>query len=244
MISLYDVICSERFEHLLCILAKVYKSETVISIYSEKSYQYSLDGKLVQISLDEPLALRFENFLIANFGMDVYEMLYHVFLCNTSFSPTLISKYILLLKKNGAAYHWNHSDSVVREMHHLEQKVTFEAHRFLGILRFHSFKNILIGKIEPDHQILTLLAYHFVDRLKNEDFIILDERHKKALVYEKQMLRLVYLDKIPHLKFEIDEYENLWKIYFDHIAIEDRQNPKLQQHFVPLKYRKNMIEFQ
>ena len=48
-------------------------------------------------------------------------------------------------------------------------------------------------------------------------------------------------------EFRIDEDEekvrSLWKDYFKTLAIKERENPKLQQHFVPLIYRKHMTEF-
>jgi hypothetical protein len=35
----------------------------------------------------------------------------------------------------------------------------------------------------------------------------------------------------------------LWRAFFNAVAIKERTNPRLQQGFVPLKYRDNMLEF-
>lgn len=40
-----------------------------------------------------------------------------------------------------------------------------------------------------------------------------------------------------------DEYDDLWKIFFDTIGIDARYNPKCQQTLIPNWYRKNMPEF-
>ena len=40
-----------------------------------------------------------------------------------------------------------------------------------------------------------------------------------------------------------DDYEELWKVFFDAIAIEERRNEKCQMNHVPKWYRKHMNEF-
>ena len=36
--------------------------------------------------------------------------------------------------------------------------------------------------------------------------------------------------------------EVAWQTYFDHIAIQERENRLLQQHYVPLRIWKNLTE--
>jgi probable DNA metabolism protein len=45
------------------------------------------------------------------------------------------------------------------------------------------------------------------------------------------------------LKNDSDEYQDLWKIFFENIAIKERINPKLQRNNLPLRFRKDMTEF-
>ena len=35
----------------------------------------------------------------------------------------------------------------------------------------------------------------------------------------------------------------LWRVFFDSIAIKERENKKLQMENLPIEYRKNMTEF-
>ena len=37
-------------------------------------------------------------------------------------------------------------------------------------------------------------------------------------------------------------YQNLWKKYFDSIAIEQRRNERCQKNMMPVKYWKNLTE--
>ena len=48
---------------------------------------------------------------------------------------------------------------------------------------------------------------------------------------------------ILSVAFTKDEYDDLWKIFFDTIGIDARYNPKCQQTLIPNWYRKNMPEF-
>ena len=45
-------------------------------------------------------------------------------------------------------------------------------------------------------------------------------------------------DKMAH-----DEYVDLWKLFVDTIAIEERRNEKCQNNHLPKWYRKNMTEW-
>ena len=49
--------------------------------------------------------------------------------------------------------------------------------------------------------------------------------------------------KLEELTEKQEEYADLWKTFFDHIAIVERKNQKLQTNMLPLHYRKYMTEF-
>ena len=93
-----------------------------------------------------------------------------------------------------------------------------------------------------------MLAYHFSDRFPEEHFVILDEVHEMGLFHEKGRqwylapLEKAALDRVwAHRR--ISEYEELWKIFFRTIAIEERKNYKCQRNMCALRYRDYMVEF-
>lgn len=132
----------------------------------------------------------------------------------------------------------------------LRIKVWHEIHRFYGFVRFYEMGNgILVSKINPENDILVMLADHFTNRFPNENWMIYDEKRKKALVHPAGQKCFVHWNISMPQRWgtEIDtgsEYENLWKIFCKSIAIEERKNLKLQQQLAPLKFRENMTEFQ
>lgn len=237
-----DLLTDGSFEHLLCTLSWIYQKELVAPLYLQKSYQQNLFSEPRMLPKDMNRFEKFSDFLVCHFGSEAYEMLYHLYLYGKPFSPSLMASWLLCLKKHGPSYLNNHADPIMHQALRMSRKVTFEVHRFLGILRFKQYKGYLISQISPDHRILTLLAQHFADRLKHERFMIIDERHQEALHYQEGCLHFRQLAQIPHLKIT-DDVAALWQVYFEHIAISERKNKALQQNFIPLRYRKHMTEF-
>lgn len=50
-------------------------------------------------------------------------------------------------------------------------------------------------------------------------------------------------EKLMELDRTKEEYSDLWKVFFDSIAVKERENIKLQNNNLPVKYRKYMTEF-
>ncbi len=104
--------------------------------------------------------------------------------------------------------------------------------------------------IEPENEVIDMVADHFTDRLNPEWFIVYDKSHGKAAFHNpgrrwymrqlEQRERQV-LDELEHSGGQ--EYADLWKAFFDSIAIKERENSGLQRTNLPLHYRKHMTEF-
>jgi len=125
-----------------------------------------------------------------------------------------------------------------------ENRVSMERHRLLGLLRFSQIGDILFCRVEPDHDVLELMAGHFADRYQNEKFIIYDKRRGKAVFADDGRWYISAFDpeKIPGFEQEEKLYQKLWKTYFENIAIKERINPRCQRNFMPFRYWKNLVE--
>ncbi|GHU60897.1 hypothetical protein FACS1894171_2830 [Clostridia bacterium] len=125
-------------------------------------------------------------------------------------------------------------------------KIVAEVCRFLGFVRFvRAPGELYVADIEPDCNILPLIAEHFHDRFRGQKFIIRDRRRFAAIVSGEDGWEITELrkDQMPDLP-EDGEIEAVWKKYFEIIANPARINRKLQRQFVPLRYRGNLTEFQ
>ena len=157
----------------------------------------------------------------------------------------IILKYLQLGFKIGSQVDLNLSDDIVLMMDNIYNKVAREKHRMLGLIRFKELENgILYSSIEPDYNVIGLLAPHFASRMANENWAIHDVKRGIAIFYNKQewIIKDIELKDSLILKEEEEEYQELWKAYFKSIAIQSRINPRLQKRNMPMRYWKHLVE--
>lgn len=247
MIYIYD----GSFYGLLTCIYEHYYVEKVSEIFSQQVFEGSLIDVTKFIEADPIKAEKVETAIREKFTMLGYLDMYRTFLSSDIHKDCYILDYVVHGFKLGAKMDRLYTESYVLKIRQLSRKVGFEAHRFTGLLRFVEKKPFLYAKFEPDHDILVIIAEHFADRFYNERIIIHDTKRNKAVIAHKNqwfvqeactMESLMELMEIP-LTEEENLLQQLWKGYFEHIGIEGRKNLKLQQQFVPLKYRKHILEF-
>lgn len=142
------------------------------------------------------------------------------------------------------------------EIFNMCRNVYNENHLLVEFLRFsQTAGQILVARIGPKNDVLTLLAPHFADRLPGENWIIYDENREKAAVHPKGKEWILVTHPLREqdgcgiwqlcLEQETDqqEYEDLWLTFFDTIAIRERKNPVCQRNHLPLRFRPYMTEF-
>ncbi len=138
------------------------------------------------------------------------------------------------------------TDPRVNPIFHAITHLKGEAHLLLGFVRFSQQEGALVAEIEPKNQVLPLLRSHFCARYSGETFIIYDRTHREALFYQPRRWAIVPLEE-----FEVSapgqtelDYRQLWRRFYDTIAIEDRYNPKCRMTHMPKRYWNTMTEFQ
>jgi probable DNA metabolism protein len=100
--------------------------------------------------------------------------------------------------------------------------------------------------LEPDYNIISLLALHFSKRLSDQRWVIHDLKRKSAVVYDKEGWFLTSIAKPlnSHLSTDEKDFQGLWKLYFKNIAIENRKNPRLQKQYMPVRYWAHLVEME
>lgn len=132
----------------------------------------------------------------------------------------------------------------------LRIKAWHEAHRYMGFVRFEELENgVLYSAIEPAYAVLPLMAPHFADRFRQENWVIHDKHRGVMAVHPKGSLwvladaRELNTDYLGHPTEREQEFRELWKSFCKSIAIEERRNPRCQQGLLPLRFRGCMTEF-
>ncbi len=123
-------------------------------------------------------------------------------------------------------------------------KVTLEAHRMKGFLRFTECADgMLYAPYSPDNDITDMLMPHFAARLKNQIFVIHDVKRKTAGIYNRQRW---IIGRVGEAKIYISEQEKtfseLWKKYYDSVNIGERPHEKQMRGYMPARYWKFLPE--
>jgi probable DNA metabolism protein len=236
------------FDGLLTCIYRNYYQEAASGIYQQENYQPALMINSTVVVTDPVLAARVYEAIETKISEDALKLIYHTYLSSAANKENLILRYLRLGFRIGPNINLYHSHSDVYPLQKVARQVTLEVHRFLGLLRFADTGRFLYAVLSPDHNILPLIADHFADRLAHERWIIHDQKRKLAVVYDGSAQTHWYLtDFAHHLAEPLPEkeqyYQQLWQLYFHEIAIETRRNPRLQSHFVPLRYRSHLTEF-
>lgn len=200
----------------------------------------------------EKKAIAVEQLIKTHMGYDAYWNIYHAILSEDEKKGEAVLGMMLEAKEiensKKIMHHLLHPN--VRKVFELCRKVSNEAHYYKEIVRFRELENgILFSQIEPKNQILTCLGDHFTNRFPLENWMIYDRRHQMFLIHQIDKPWVVVwneeFDEESTLKISAKEmaYENLWKTFFDSIAIKERESYERQRQHLPLKYRTYITEF-
>jgi len=209
-----------------------------------------LFAEYIVVDTDISLSAKVANAIRKKISEEAFEIVCRVALSDYEGKADLIYRFLILGFAIGPSITEHLSNEVVNMMFKLDRNVSREVHHFLGFIRFSQQENgLLISVINPKNNVLALVTPHFADRLSQEKFMIYDEKRKLASVHIPGKPWI--LAQVPELNQEglenvsirEDEYRDLWKAFFTHIAIKERINPRLQRNNLPLRYRSNMTEF-
>lgn len=249
MIYLICYIFDGSFEGLLTSIYEAYYNrqdpEYIVT------YQESIPSLLlecVQITTDTIKSDKVYSAIKDKISEETLENVFYVYLSETQNSGRIVLDYVRLGFKLGRDLNSHLYDETVLKVHKICRKVTHEIHRMTGFVRFSSIgNNTYYAPIEPDNNILSLLASHFAERFSDQNWIIHDVKRKQAALYNTHEWIIMDVNDDTAAKIcavnRNGFYEKLWAEYFDNMAIQSRINPRLQRQFVPVRYRKHLTEF-
>ncbi len=192
-----------------------------------------------KLGCDEALCDR----IINKIGNYAFSITFFVFLSNEKDKELLIYKFLNeSLKYKKEICFMRNIDSVSKCLK-IVKYVKSEAHRLKGFVRFKELKSgILYSEIEPENNIIVMLSNHFKNRLKNERWIIKDNKRNIISIYNGKNYCVV-----DNVDFNIDldttdDFEDMWKVFYKTIGIKERKNDRCRMNFMPKKYWKYMLE--
>ena len=222
------------------------KDKNIYIIKENTQITQDLFAEYNTVETEENLAKQASKKIKSDISNNTLSKIYYVFLSELDGVENIIFDYLKIGFKEGSKINEMLSNKTIDEFNKIRNKVSRERHRMLGFLRFKKLNiGIYYAPMEPDYDILTLIAPHFTKRLGDQSWVIHDAKREKCALYNQEDL-IYTTEDIPADKLvedtEEQEFKNLWKKYFDHVTIKERKNLKLQQQFLPKKYRKYLPE--
>ncbi len=208
-----------------------------------------------QVETDLEKAEKVMRTMKAKLGQEITELI-----CYTAYSfqqkkGTAIYRTLVdCLSRQGASYGKrtleNRKNPYVARVLDYHRSVWNEYHHYLGFLRFCQIQgNVLFSVISPKNDVLLLFQEHFGDRFCNEYWIIYDDVRQKALLHAPKSACILYsgvkeqMEKLARMEDQEADFEALFRGFCRHVSIRERENRKLQNQNLPLRFRDHMIEF-
>lgn len=166
-----------------------------------------------------------------------------------------VFSYIRKVLDSRVSIETNFADIDVLQIRKLAKEVNREREHITQFVRFQKTSdNIFFAVIAPKHNALPATVKHFSDRFSDQLWIIYDSARRYGYYYDMNIVREITFDddkaiiqgKLNEEILAEDEklFQNMWRHYFDALAIKERINPKLQRQYMPRRFWKYLTEKQ
>jgi len=207
----------------------------------------------MQVITDEAKAARVWNGILRHSSPDTGEMIWRAFLSELAGVEDTLLVMVRYLFSGIADAGKNYGHPAVLETTQTARKVWREKHRMEAFVRFRRLGDgLFYAGVEPDHNVLPLIAPHFKGRYADQQWLIYDLKRKYGIYHDHATgeVREVNIDTGEGQRSNDETlldpsepaYQELWKAYFRHTAIPERKNLKLHLRHVPRRYWKYLVE--
>lgn len=253
------VVCEDSFDGVLCGVyhAWIIKNRQQktgkynLEMIAGEVFNYEIFAEYTTVDTDLEVSAKVRKSIQKTFSRNTYVNVYYAAMSGNERKADIVLRFLVDAYRIGRRIEEYMSLSSVMDLMELSRNVSKEREHFLSFVRFQKIDSeVLISRINPKNNILTLIAPHFSDRLSMENWIIYDEKRKIAALHPANgNWMLVSGSEIEEEVFhkagsKENEIEDLWRVFFETIAIKERTNPNLQRNHLPLRFRKHMTEFQ
>ena len=229
-----------------------------VDIVNEEIYQASLLEDLRPVQTDTAKAERVIKGIDARSDGVGGKLVYQLFLSELAGIELRIYRLVqLMVRQNDPNILENFANPDVLYSAQVKKMISREVHRMHAFVRFQKADNdIYYAVISPDFNVIPLIGDHFQRRYADQPWVIFDTRRHYGLYYDVNNLSFIDANS-DILSFDTvnaavnspldgleDQYQQLWKQYFQSVTIQERRNIKLHLRHMPRRYWKYLIEKQ
>ncbi|RZJ30100.1 MAG: DNA metabolism protein [Flavobacterium sp.] len=243
------------FEGLLTSIFEFYERKPgTIELVDAATFQPVILGETLDIISDEAKSKRVWNGLKKKLSSDWQMRFYKSFLAGTPEIYTHLFDFARYVFDNPPGVEANYGHPSVMAIAQMDRSVNRERHRMKAFIRFQETADgIFYAPIEPDYNVLPLIARFFKNRYADQPWIIYDLKRKYGLYYNLENVSEITFDFVPEVKSAAylpadslndkeELYRLLWADYFKSTNIPARKNMKLHIQQVPKRYWKYLTE--
>jgi len=241
----------DGFEGFLCAVSHCLADGTEPGGFmcsTEEAEPDLFESLIIDVETDRQTAMQFRGKFVEATCREAFAMARFAFHSQREEVEMILWRYFKLGFQVGKKLNNMLADRDVNSIDKLARGVAHEAHKYKGFVRFREVKQgFLYARIEPQADILVFLAPHFAERVGDRPWMIHDPGRSQAVVYDLKQwkfLQGVEASGEPEYSESEENCSNLWRHYFNRLAIPERHNPRLQQQHVPLRARKYLVEFE
>lgn len=224
-----------------------------VKLKLKEDVNYELFACYREVETDSEKAEKVANTLRKKLGSEDYYHIYQAALSRHAEKAECIYRTIVAGLAGGrrGAVMQNLQNPDICRVFELSRTTGNEAHRYYQFLRFRELEGgVLFSEIKPENDILPLIGEHFSERFPGEHFLVYDRTHHTFLVHEAYKQWVLVMGEelnrewIGKVSENEAQFAALWKGFCRSIAIMERKNLRLQQQFLPLKFRAFITEME
>lgn len=208
--------------------------------------QPSLGQQVLSVKTDLSHAERVRVGLASRAGRRFFTTVKTAFLSDEPGKEMQLFSYIVKGMNEGYRADNDLSVPCVAAAERLAASVLSEREKVYQFLRFEELENgVFFARVNPKAAVLPIAMEHFVERFSIQPFVIYDEAHGMAGVYDLRKTTLVMTEQVASFDRtkEEREFQALWKRFYDSVSHDQRYNPSLRTSLMPQRFWENMVEF-
>lgn len=253
---MYVYTCRREFEDMMCCIYAAWEQalrvgHDQIRLEVEPVEQLQLFDEYIHVDVDSEKVEKVMRSIRQKISMQAFVSVYYVAMSHETDALDAIYRFLIRGFSMGNAVLSHLTDPFVQRFFELRRSVGNEAHFFREFARFTSVDNrFYICHMEPKSNVILFVGEHFADRMPSEHWMIIDDNRSIAVVHPKdgdnylRTLTREELSAFMQLESQQDLYTDMWKTFFDTIAIRQRENRDCQRNMIRIWMRKHVTEFQ
>lgn len=236
---------------ILCCVFEIFdKKLKEVSVVREDHFQPDVFSTAQRVYSDEVSAKRVWAGVAKRISKKSLNSLYSCYLSELPRIENVICAFMRLAFEMEESPEYAYANPIVLRISQVDKMVHREKHRMEAFVRFQLTKDgLYYSSVEPDFNVLPLIARHFKNRYADQRWLIYDQKRNFGIYYDLENVSEVTISntEIDGNKkdiFQEDEflYQKLWSEYFKHVNITERKNQRLHLMHVPKRYWKYLTE--